>query len=172
MKQPSDTATVYDLNATAIDRDGKPVARSHDVIIGRDGDDVQIKTYHLSSQKGTKMPLDHAMKFLHPGFRVVDGDGVVIKPVEKRERIVAPQQLRPDELVAGVEELSDESLFKRAKVLPLSDGITLESSRQEMIDFIVSTNRATDAPGQGAQGSNVPKEMSQGELDRLLGDKV
>lgn len=171
-KAKDDFATVFDLNAVG-KKDGKDVVRTHSVITARSGDVVDTKSYDLNAEKGTKMPLSHAMQFLHPGFRVIGADGKVIKPVEKRERIVVPVQLKADELLACIDELSDEALFKRAKILPMSEYIDLDTDRDKMIAFIVNHNERHDSPQVGLhRDPGAAPEMAESAINQLMGDKV
>lgn|SRR5574337_1239673 len=146
--------------------------RVHDVIAETytNGRPPKIVQYKLNSQKPTPMPVDHAMRFLKdPAFIVTNEDDEIVEPVKATpESELGNRVLPPDELIVNVTELHDEALFKRAKILPGGDKITEESTREEMIDFIVDFNSQSHQSGTARGSENVIRE-NKGLSDALLG---
>lgn len=147
--------------------------RMHDVIVSMRNGEPEIKVYGLSSDVGTEMPIEHALKFLKDkAFVVEDAKGNRIEPVPvEKEGGIGNNFLKPDEVIANLSELTTTALFKRVKVTAGSEEITDKASREEMIAFLVkkatpvTSNNSGVAQAMAAAGVD---GMSQAEIDKLL----
>lgn len=158
---------VSDNNANA------GTTRTHEIIVGRQPNGLPIiKSYPLASDKPTSMPLEHAMKFLIPGFTVTDDTGKVLTPIPTRDGGGAQIQLGDNEVIAHYSELSHSALFKRAKRLPDGDRITANASDEELIEFIKDfTPRNEVGISRGSEGVHFDQaaaDIYQGDSPLLL----
>lgn len=152
---------VYDTTA----RTGQP--RNHDIIVQTyaDGREPDVKTYALSSEKATEMPMDHALKFLvDPAFRVERPDGQVIMPPPKQVAGVGLQELPVDQTVAAYNELTRVALYKRCKMAAGGEKITDKSTVQEMADFLIAGRRKAMEVHSTADEQELAARMAGGDL--------
>lgn len=143
--------------------------RMHEIIIKTfdDGREPATTVYKLGSEAHVEMPEEHARKFLHdPGFEVLDNDGALVKPVKKRDLAALFQHLQEGETVAEYDELTHDSLLKRASVLPGSESFRKNTPKAELIEFILSATRREIGVSRGSEG--VAPEMDAGSLERLM----
>lgn len=99
--------------------------------------DGSLKGYDLKAEEPTKMPMEHALKFLRDDhFVVLDEKGARVKPqpsVEHFSHVPVPSGF----VMAKLEELSREALYKRCKLQDGSEDIhPLKSSRDVMVAFL------------------------------------
>lgn len=153
--------SVFDLLA-------RGVLRTHTPVIGSD--------YQLSADTPTPMPRAHALVFLRdPNFRVLDEHGLEIKPLPVIDRNPASGGilLRPGQVIATLDELTDSALSARCAAYPGSDGMLQQGNRDVIIKFILDTERQramraaqTSRPG-GSEfddGDDMPEE----QVSRML----
>lgn len=162
------TAFVRDVLAM----EGK--ARRHTLIESFMPDGKTVRTtrhYDLKAEVGTEMPLAHAMQFLKDAnFVVSDAAGNIIQPipvVSGNDR--GGQRLQPGETVAHLSELTTSALLKRCKASAFSGNINEESSRETMIEYLMSEPARNAGPAQSADvaatfaaagGQMAPKEIA------------
>lgn len=135
--------TVFDMNQ----RGDK--ARKHDVVTrvykATDGSiaNVDTQTYELWRDKPTRMPQEHALKFLcDPAFKVLKPDGVRVMPVPKPDPSKPLTQLEDDQLVVDISELSHEALVRRVMVLPGSEEMSVDAADADLVKFLTAYNRS------------------------------
>jgi hypothetical protein len=136
-----------------------------------------LKNYPLSADvdKAVEMPLEHAMQFLKDAsFKVFAEDGTLITPLPiNKDGGIGGMKLEPGETVAHLTELTTTALLKRCKANPYSTSITQDSSREAMIEFLMSDAVANVGAGQqievAAQFAAAGEQMSAADLNRTLG---
>lgn len=152
--------------------------RTHSVVSAFEQDGKtpkSIKAYQLSADKETEMPLAHAMQFLKDvSFVVTDEAGNRITPLPiNKDGGVGGMKLEPGETIAHLTELTTTALLKRCKADPYSVNIDTESSREAMIEFLMSTT-TRDVGGANleveAQFAATGGQMSQKEIAKMFGD--
>ena len=150
--QPVTPAPVlYSVWDTLASSDG---SRQHDIITRTydDGREPEIATYSLMrSGDGTKMPMEHALKFLSDkAFVVKTPQGDRIMPPASDNGGFAPAKLEEDQTIAYFSELSKPALFKRCKLLPGSERIQGGDDPQKMIAFLkdwrLTSTKGTQEP--------------------------
>jgi len=168
----------------SLQRGDKP--RRHDVITkfypkDESGYQPEPETigYDLFGDRGTAMPIEHALKFLvDPAFKVCKPDGTRIMPVPKTDLSKPITNLKDDEVVVSYGELSKDALFRRVKVLPGSEDIRENANHIELVEFIVAWRKSLRGMTQGDKDLAV--KMATGELgggmtgdqlDSMFGDK-
>ena len=134
-----------------------PLPRRHEIITKmypkEEGIPPETITYELwrDSSKACEMPLDHAMKFLkEPAFHVFGPDGRRIEPITQIDPSKPLSQLADHEVIANLNELSRDALFRRVKVIPGSEGIGANAKAEELVAFLIDWKKRQ-------------KKMSQGE---------
>lgn len=155
---------VFDTNQ----RGEKP--RKHDVIVKlyEDGQ-PDIKTYDLYSDKPCEMPMEHAMRFLvDAAFKVITPAGKRIMPVPKLDLSKPITRLADDEIVVKYDELSNEALYRRVKILPGSEDI-LGDDRVALVAFMVTYRQKLKGMTEGER--TLSTMMAQGTLDGAMDDK-
>jgi hypothetical protein len=176
---PKKAYEVFDMNQ----RGEKP--RKHDIIIkmntdenGRIVGEPETTSYELRSDKGTKMTMEHAMKFLvDPAFKVVNPDGVRIPYVPKIDISKPVTHLGEDEVVVRYDELSLEALQRRVKVLPGSEVLPEDAKAEEYVAFLKKWRAGLKGMTEGdrtlaemiASGAVASEQMSPEMLDRMFG---
>jgi len=143
------------------------VPRNHDIIVRTypDGREPDIKSYALSSEKGTEMPMDHALKFLvDPAFRVERPDGQVIQPPPKQSTTVGAQELALDQTIAEYGELTRVALYKRCKMAAGGEDITDASTVQDMIAFLIAGRRKAMETHSTDAEQDLATKMASGDL--------
>ena len=155
--------TVFDLNQ----RGDQP--RKHDVIVklekATDGTITGAETvqYELYSNKGCKMPMEHALKFLcDAAFKVVNNEGNRVMPVPKFDASKPITVLADDEIVCKIVELSRDALMRRVKVLPGSEEVRGDAKASELAAFLVSWNKAKKGLTDGERA--VADMIARGDL--------
>lgn len=157
--------TVYDTNAKAGGQ-----GRIHEIITEMRGDEViSTKSYVLFSDRACQMPEEHALKFLRDkAFVVMDDKAKQVKPVEVKEITGVKMRLEPDETIAKFEEMTRESLLRRAKVLPGSEELKASDDKETIIAFLVRKAKEKLKIGVARGSESAPAEMSADELDNLI----
>ena len=143
-------------------RNGVP--RAHEIItrVYDDGRDPDTKVYHLRSDVGTPMPMDHALKFLSDkAFRVQNPLGTMIVPPPKQEGGLGGFQLADNQTIADWSELSKPALFKRCKVIAGGEHIKATDSEQAMIDFLLRQRKMVRGE---RQMDDAALKMASGDL--------
>lgn len=154
---------VYDMNQ----RGEKP--RRHEVITklekATDGTVTGAETvsYDLSSHTACEMPMEHALKFLcDAAFKVINTDGNRVMPVPKFDVSKPITHLEDDEIVCKIAEMSREALMHRVKVLPGSEEVRGDAKAAELVEFLVSWNRAKKGLSDGERA--VADMIAKGDL--------
>lgn len=175
-EKKQETYRVYDTKAP----DG--ATRSHDIIVQTytDGREPTVKTYKLSRDTPVEMPVEHAMKFLiDSAFRVEREDGQVVSAPPRHDPTL-PLRIGPDETIARFDELNKSALYKRVKLLPGSESVSIDSPIQKLVDFLVEKRRQqlhgnmTQGEQQfyeQAQSGQLGGALSGSEADGLFGDE-
>lgn len=167
------TATVRDVLAA------EGATRMHEIVSSFQEDGRTPKTtrkYLLGSGEGTVMPIEHAMQFLKDvSFVVTDEAGNRIDPLPVQiDGGIGGMKLQPGETVAHVTELTTTALLKRCKASPFSTGISQDSSREDMIAFIMDNGKMNVGGAQSAEVSaafaGAGGQMSNKELNKLFAD--
>lgn len=144
-KQEAETVFVTDSTATP----GYPT-RTHEIIVN--GNNVQ---YEFQHGKSCEMPYAHGMKFLGiESFEVKHRDGTRIPTlpnVAERANGQQPPKLRPDEVIAKFDELSEEALIRRSNAIPGGERFTGQSDRDALIGFLLDRGRNEQAPAAGTK---------------------
>lgn len=165
-KEASAMYQVFDLNQ----RGEKP--RKHDVITKffDNGVEPEVRTYDLYGDKPTPMPMEHAMRFLvDPAFRVESPQGKRIPYVPKQDVSKPITRLGEDEIVVKYEELSRDSLFRRAKVLPGSEDIQQNTPVAAMVEFIMAWRKRLKGMTEGER--TLASMMAGGDLGGAMDPK-
>lgn len=143
-------------------------ARVHQIItkMGPDGKTpAEIQTVQLRSDQGTEMEMDHAMQFLKDkAFIVTDAEGNRVEPVPvQKDGGTGSLVLKPNEVIADLNELTTRSLYKRCKVIAGSDKIVEGTEREDMVDFLMRRAGAQDI----AQKTDVAEAMAAAGVDQM-----
>lgn len=129
-------------------------------------DDYQL--YNLSSSIKCEMPEAHALQFLKDeSFIVTDSNGVRIKPVIKKDTDVGKIVLADDELIAKYDELTQESLYKRCKIIPGTDHIKKNTKKADLVECLMSHEVKRKNVGQ-SRGSEDSLPENTNVADSLL----
>lgn len=155
---------------TVIDKNAFLAKRKHEIIIKTftDGREPLTKTYELSADVGTPMPMDHALMFLTDrAFEVTDSDGDIMQPPPKADENNGAFELPPHQTIANWDELSKPALYKRCKVLPGSHDLKPTASAEAMVAFL-QEHRKNAKRGAGMPDADVVARMNEGQLDGQL----
>lgn len=145
--------------------------RTHEIIVKKytDGREPEIKPYTLFAHTAVEMPADHAMKFLiDPTFRVERSNGQRITPPPKYDPSL-PLTVGEDQTIANFDELSKTALYKRAKLIAGSENLTVNSSIDELVDFLKAQRRKTMRGDLTDRERELLEKLTVGELDGQLG---
>ena len=115
-------------------------SRKHEIVVGG-----RILEIEFIFGKPTILPFSHAMKFLHiPSFECKHPDGTLIPPlpnIAEQSNSGGALLLRVSQVVAELDELSEDSLVRRCNALSGGERMVITSGRNSMIQFLV--NRET-----------------------------
>lgn len=154
--------------------------RTHDIMY--EGRIAQV-TFELG--KPQPLPLDIAIKFLKDeAFQVIDpGTGKKYDPTPKQPEAAggASFQLAPDEIVAKLDELTQEALYIRVKQFPGTEEFKKGTPKEKLISFLARAKLAQQ-PSAGAAtkvdeldriqaGDTVGGQMSEDQLKKLIPDE-
>lgn len=123
-------------------------ARVHQVPIATHPETKEVLAVHDYSlfsnpTQAVEMPEDHAMFFTKDSaFIVMDHDGNRIEPVVVKDVGVGRIILDENELVAQYEELTQDALYKRCKVVAGSSDISKKTPKKDMITFLKQVSGA------------------------------
>lgn len=162
--------------------------REHQIQIGPGG---QLKSYQfkwdhdangIGGCKPIMIPMLHALQFArHEGFEVRDENGILLDPTPET---VLPNQaamVKPGEVVARIDELSNEALLIRCRQNMKGLHITERSPRHQMLQFLAAQQAEKLSRGRragvddiadfaGARATNqFSTSMSRDELERMMG---
>lgn len=123
-----ETLFVTDLTANA----QHPV-RTHEMIV-----DGNIQSFDFQQRTRLELPYAVAMKFNQAGFEVRDHEGRIVPRPADPKNLSATEgvKLGPDQVVAGLDELSQSALVARAVVLAGGDRLGPTTPRASLIKFI------------------------------------
>ncbi len=167
-KAKATTYMVFDLNQRG------DLPRRHDVItrMYKDGSPPETVTYPLfsSSDKGTPMPMEHALKFLcDPAFKVVHPNGNRIMPIEKQDLSKPLKVLAVDEVVVKYHHLSRDHLYKLVKMQSGSEDVKPNATVDELAEFMVAWRKSLVSMTDGER--HLAEIMAQGELGGSMNEK-
>jgi len=158
--------------------DGREIsgARVHEQFIGG-----QIKPYRFEYGKPLELPRAIAVKFLRePAFQLTDSQGnqIPYDPTPTQpDQAQAGQKFRidPDKTVARYDELTTESLLRRALELPSGEKFgTGKPSRKALIEFIIETRteaQIADMAKPEDEDNFVPEpDGSMDDIDEIFGE--
>ena len=149
--------------------------RKHEIVV-----DEIIKEYTFKFGRATPMPFAHAMKFLHiPSFECRHPDGTLIPAlpdVAGRGNSGAPPALLPDEVIAKLDELTEEALVRRCNAISGGEQMTVTSGKDSLVRFLVNKEtRKQEAEASKREGEvevdagvTMRDEPAGAELDRLF----
>ncbi|WP_341702622.1 hypothetical protein [Ferrovibrio sp.] len=122
--------------------------------------------YTFEAGKPVEMPAAHAMKFVRvPEFIVTTKEGRRLEPIANPiTRHVSIQTLDPGQVVAGLNELTNTALLHRAQVLNGGEKYGANSSRDEVIAFIMAA-----IGGQGGPAADVETDDMDDESVGRMG---
>ncbi len=152
--------------------------RVHDIpVFNEKGDMVDVKAVKCVYDKRTKVPKNIGLQFLKYKTFVVSivsddpaKDGKVLKPLDIHEGGDGGLKLADNEIVANYDELSSEALFRRCHILPKSEGIDEDSTREGMIAFLKKSRAELAAKSVTATAGDVKAKMQGGELSGQLSE--
>jgi len=130
------------------------------------------RTYPITSDsnKPCEVPLEDAYTFLiDEAFEVRGPDGKVITPPSNKKPDSGRLVLEEDEVVARLEELTQESLIKRAKRFAGSEVIKKTTAKDDIISFILANKPEVNVAVTGRSDGVVAPQMDRESLDSLLG---
>ena len=134
------------------DDEGNPVTAAHQARSG--------KVYTLSAIEPCLVPMEDAYTFLvDPAFEVRDDTGRIIKPPSTKKVEAGRVELDDDEVIANFDELTKQSLLKRCKALEGSEALTINSTKDAMIFFLVE-NKPKPQYGVARGSEGAPRDMS------------
>lgn len=156
----SDEMLVTDMNATAKHSpdEAHKDARVHTHMING-------RPVNFSFLPGVplKMPRAHALKFLQPGWMVTDMDGNELHAPPKLGD-GGMKDLRPDQVIANLEELTAAALKFRVAAMPGGEMLR-KADKVDMIAFITDfAIKNAQRPGRPSEEDEVP----EGDLDSIM----
>jgi hypothetical protein len=116
-------------------------SRAHDMPTAEGG----VKSYGFAPNVATEVPTMHAMRFLASGFKVF-ADKAMTRPIAAPRSLKAGHdgqnvlELRPDEVIAALYELTKDALFKRAAALPGGEKLDVRADKTELMRIIAAFN--------------------------------
>lgn len=162
---------VFDMNA----QPGAQGARTHQIIVGRHprtGEPI-VKNYSLRSDEATLMPMGHAMQFLKDdAFGVYDAKGNRIEPVRDNNVKARNLGLATDEVVAVLDELTIDALYKRCRLHAGAEHIKKNTSKKTMVDFLIETAEESRTEGVSPGSEDKAAEMDGDTLDGMMGNLI
>jgi len=147
------------------------------------------KAYELSRDEPSFMPLEDAYSFLvdsafevrsaerkknedhdpndpdSKAYIITEGD--IITPVSNKKVDGGRVELDEDEVVAKLNELTQDAILKRCKRLSGSESLKKSTKKVDLITFLIE-NKPKATYGQGRGSENAPSEMDGAELNNLL----
>ena len=150
------------VDPSSIDPNAPP--RRHQILV-----DGGLVTYEFSPGVPTRMPEAHAMKFLASGFPVVDEKDRSVKGFRKSEPDGSVPALAPDEVIASLDELTQEALLVRAQAAPGGEAFKRGAKKSDLIDFLVASGGLASSDEQPASDPDI-EEMGADELHAMFGD--
>jgi hypothetical protein len=127
--------------------------------------------YKLSASQKTFMPQEHAVVFLRSKSFVVFnemGERVASMPEASAERAgVTRPVLAPGEVIANLDELTDNALLARCKMRPGGERLKAKTARKKLIEFLLdseSTSKKTEAE----DGDSEIEDMDDDDARKML----
>jgi hypothetical protein len=160
---------------TVFDSLAKDTKRVHQPVLGKD--------YALHATEPCYMPPEHAMKFLcDEAFRVFDDQERAVKAVPKVnvEASTGGILLQPGQVVATIDELTDNALKARCAQLPKGHTIAASGDRVAMLRHIAGEQIADvkrkealmattdDAKIINEQSGGLAERLAQNDIERLI----
>jgi hypothetical protein len=138
-KAGSEKFLVTDLNASS--RSGPRVHEMPEKQRFPNGKtETVIERFTFNPGEATEMPRDMALRFAKadPSFEVRTPDGNKIKPVDALTESGDKIALEPGQVIAAIEDLTDEALIERAKKLPGAEDMPANPKRDDLIAFVLA----------------------------------
>lgn len=158
-ERPTKMFKVTDTSATAAFPN-----RTHEIILNG-----EVKSIKFQYGEPTSLPFEEAAKFQKSeGFIVTNDDGdVMVKPSDVPPAVM--HTMKTNECVARFDELTKDALYIRAVMLPGGEMFKGNSSKDELIAFLVDANvnaiTPNDGNGQSAPASGgLSEDMTDEEL--------
>jgi len=153
---------VRDMNARTV-IGGEVLGRDHEILPGI--------IYKLFFDRDTPMPEEHARRFLvDPAFTVLAPDNTRLAPLSDQVKTRdLPPMLKPNQVIADLNELNQEALVNRSLIRPNAPKFTTRSKREAMIEFLLASYEAEGDAGRPASGGG---DDGDGELEEITGAAV
>jgi hypothetical protein len=139
-------------------------------VVGRDHEILPGISYTLFFDRDTLMPEEHARRFLvDEAFIVRAPDNTRLAPFSEQVKSRdLPPVLKPNQVIADLNELNQESLLNRALLKPGAPKFNIRSKRDAIIEFLIS---AHEAEGPGARAAPAAED-DDGDVEELDPDAV
>lgn len=170
--QPPQAEMAYVIDPT-VQPDGPK--RTHEILRA----DKSMAQYTFGFQEPLGVPLPHALKFLENGFRVF-ADPECTRAL-KRSRSAKDghdgqvlQALADHEVIAGVDELTQAALYKRAAALPGGDAFKPNAKKDDLVAFVTAFNRENSERRKRVEVDDMPDGggLSPAEVDKINAEFV
>jgi len=139
------------------------ITRMYPKVEGQQQIPPETITYELWRDKRVPMPMEHAMKFLkEKAFHVFGSDGRRIEPITQIDPSKPLSQLADHEVIANLNELSRDALFRRVKVIPGSEDISHNAKADELVAFLIDWKKRQRKMSQGEAA--LSEMMTSGQL--------
>lgn len=157
---------VLDSNARVV-VDGKVQGRVHEIRPG--------VFYTLFYNEGTAMPEEDARKFLiDKSFIVTDPDGERVAPLSEQATLrELPNRLKANQVIADLNELTQDALLNRALQKPNAPKFNGRSKRDMLVEFLLSAHEAEGGGGGPMAGTDDDdaaelEEAEDADVDAIL----
>ena len=98
-------------------------------------------------------------------FNIVEGD--LIKPVSTKKVEGGRVDLDEDEVIAKLDELTQDALLKRCKRLDGSQDLSKRTKKEDLVTFLIE-NKPKPLYGRGRGSEGIEAEMDRTSLDGLI----
>lgn len=142
-------APVEEALYTVVDELAKVKPRTHEVWVTRrrgDGRRERVPVgFTMHPGEPLKIPKEAAIQFAKiPEFTVRTPSGAKIKPPSEKAGSDGKVKLLPGQVVANVDELTDDALLKRARLLPGGERLPRTPKRADLVDFVMAGGEDVD----------------------------
>lgn len=154
--------------------------RIHEMMV-----DSKRTSFTFKAGEKKRLPFDVAIRFNLPGFIVTDPrTGNRYEPPPAAPEGGAALLLKPNEVVARLDELTLDALLVRVKVLPGGEKLTRTHGKDALAAFIANYNTQRNSPVinpskgvdpvdriDGAGTKTVAGSLSPAQLNKMFGDQ-
>lgn len=130
--------------------------RVHEIILNG-----KVERITFNHGEPTLLPFEKAAKFQREGFTMLSEDGTELKRPSDTPPVVQ-LSIKSSEVVARLEELTQEALFLRASILIGGEKFGKNSNKKDMIAFLIEHNEKL-----GIAAALEPGMEQQGDEDNL-----